>query len=121
MPSSPFGHDPTPFATHNAGSGIVRMGSYYGEAGPPFARTPARSFTTADSGLSPFGAHWAHLVVLPVTGDTYLVVVCSVDPTPPAPQYCTVSGTGEFARFTGLAYYQYAAWIKLVMHVYATW
>ena len=121
VPTPPLGYDPTPFATHTAGGGVIRMGSFYGEAGHPFGRTPVRSFTTADSGLAPFGALSAHLVVMHVTGDTYLVVACSVDPTPPAPQYCTVSGTGEFARFTGRAFYQFVGpSIKLGLHVYAT-
>ena len=121
VPTSPFGYDPTPFATHIAGGGVIRMGSFYGEAGPPFARTPVRSFTTADSGLAPFGGLWGHLVVMHVTGETYLVVACSVEPTPPAAQYCTVSGTGEFARFTGRAFYQFVGpSIKLGLHVYAT-
>ena len=121
LPTSPLAYDPTPFATHIVGDGVVKIGSFYGEADNPFALTPVRSFTTADSGLSPFAPLWTHVVAIHVTGDIYLVVACSVDPTPPAPQYCTVSGTGEFARYTGRAWYQFVgSSIKLALQVYAT-
>lgn len=93
------------------------MGSFYGEAGSPFARTPVRSFTTADSD------RFAHLVVMHVAEDTYLLVACSFDPTPPlAPLYCSVSSTGGFARYTGRAWYEIVgASIKLSLQVFATW
>ena len=102
----PFADDPTPVATHIVGDGVLRLGSFYNAAASPFGLRPVRSFTAVDSGLSPYES-WAHLVVLHVGSDTYLVFSCSIDPAGNfAQQYCSISGTGEYARYAGRAWYQ---------------
>jgi hypothetical protein len=119
--TSPSTYDPTPLTTHPDNTGVVRMGSFYGEAGVPFARTPVRTFTTSDYALMPFGSLSTHLAVFHVADDSNVVVACSVDPTPPAPQYCTVSGTGVFARLTGGAVYRAdSVSVRLFLEAYMT-
>ena len=108
----PFADDPTPLATHIVGEG-VRLGSFYSAAGSPFGLRPARSFTAVDSGL---GYGIAHLVVLHAGGETYLVFACSTDPAGSFPQYCSISGTGGFARYGNRAWYQmFGASIRLYL------
>jgi hypothetical protein len=120
FPTPPFPYDPTPTATHNILSGAIGMGSFYGAAHAPFDGTPVRSFTTVDTGLTGFG-RFAHLLVIKHTGETYFLVACSGTFSGPENIHCTVSGTAQFARYTGSIFYEVVGIsIKLALQVYLT-